>query len=475
MQTNIPLLPVILSGGAGTRLWPMSREQHPKPFMRLDDGQSLLQKAFHRAASLSGVRQVLTVTNRELLFKTKDEYAEIDGLTCETAYILEPFGRNTAAAVAAAALWAQDQLGPDTDLLVLPADHLVRDLDAFATAVGMARVLVAEEKLATFGIRPATPETGFGYIEADGSRVTRFIEKPDLATAQRLIQDGKHLWNSGMFCFRVSSLLRELELHAPDVLTAVGECFRASRRLRGQGEDRLELDPASFGKVPDISVDFALMERSRSVAVVGCDIGWSDIGSWNALRDLREPDEQGNALLGDAVLYDSQDCFVQSADRIVGLVGVRDLIVVDTPDAVLITDRSRTQDVKQIVSQLKARGHDAYKVHREVHRPWGTYTVLEEGERFKIKRIVVKPKGALSLQLHHHRSEHWIVVAGTAKIVNGEREILVRTNESTYIPAGTAHRLANPGQIDLVMIEVQSGEYLGEDDIVRFEDVYGRV
>ncbi len=474
MNPTPALLPVILSGGAGTRLWPVSREQHPKPFMQLADGQSLLQKTFLRAAALPSVTQVLTVTNRELVFKTKDEYAQVNEAGLATAFILEPFGRNTAPALAAAALWAEQNADADTKLLVLAADHLIHDQAAFACAVRDAMKLADAGQLVTFGIQPTGPETGFGYIEADGTRVRRFIEKPTLAKAREFIASGNHLWNSGMFCFRVDAVLRELAEHAPSVLESVHSCLGASRQLRGEGDAQIELDAAAFQYAPDISIDYALMENSKHVAVVACDIGWTDIGSWNALSDLQEPDQYGNRILGEALLHDASDCYVQSPQRIVGLVGVNDLIVVDTPDAVLVAHRSRAQDVKQIVGQLKASGHEAYKLHREVHRPWGTYTVLESGDRFKIKRIVVKPGRALSLQMHHHRSEHWIVVSGTAKIINGDHEMLVRTNESTYIPAGTRHRLANPSVLDLIMIEVQSGDYLGEDDIVRYEDAYGR-
>jgi mannose-1-phosphate guanylyltransferase len=468
------LLPVILSGGAGTRLWPVSREQHPKPFMQLADGQSLLQKTFLRAAALPGVEKILTVTNRDLVFKTKDEYAQVNPTGKATAYILEPFGRNTAPALAAAALWAEQHLGPDATLLVLAADHLITRQAEFATAVNQACELAAQGKMVTFGIQPSAPETGFGYIEADGNTVQRFVEKPTRAKASEFLNSGRYLWNSGMFCFRVDAVLRELSEHAPSVLESVQNCLGASTEIQGAGISQVEMRPEAFEYAPDISIDYALMEPSSEVAVVPCDIGWSDIGSWNALSDLQDADAQGNRILGEALLHDARNCYVQSPQRIVGLVGVHDLIVVDTPDAVLVAHRSRAQDVKQITAQLKASGHDAYKIHREVHRPWGTYTVLEEAEDFKIKRIVVKPKGTLSLQMHHHRSEHWIVVSGIARVINGEKDMLVRTNESTYIPAGTPHRLSNPGMVELVMIEVQSGSYLGEDDIVRYEDAYGR-
>ncbi|MDE1952914.1 MAG: mannose-1-phosphate guanylyltransferase/mannose-6-phosphate isomerase [Betaproteobacteria bacterium] len=474
MSASHKLLPVILSGGAGTRLWPVSREQHPKPFMQLADGQSLLQKTFLRAAALPGVEQILTVTNRDLVFKTKDEYAQVNPTGKATAYILEPFGRNTAPALAAAALWAEKHLGPEATLLVLAADHLITKQIEFTAAVNQACALAAQGKMVTFGIQPTAPETGFGYIEAEGNTVLRFVEKPTLAKAAEFLESGRHLWNSGMFCFRVDAVLRQLSAHASNVLDSVQNCLGASTEIQGEGISQVELRPEAFEYAPDISIDYALMETSAEVAVVPCDIGWTDIGSWNALSDLQDADAKGNRILGEALLHDARNCYVQSPQRIVGLVGVNDLIVVDTPDAVLIAHRSRAQDVKQITSQLKASGHDAYKLHREVHRPWGTYTVLEEGEHFKIKRIVVKPKASLSLQMHHHRSEHWVVVSGTAKIVNGESEKLVRTDESTYIPSGTPHRLSNPGIVELVMIEVQSGSYLGEDDIVRFEDAYGR-
>ncbi|MHB1667826.1 mannose-1-phosphate guanylyltransferase/mannose-6-phosphate isomerase [Thiomonas sp.] len=475
MSASHKLLPVILSGGAGTRLWPVSREQHPKPFMQLADGQSLLQKTFLRAAALPGVAQVLTVTNRDLVFKTKDEYAQVNGAALPTAFILEPFGRNTAPALAAAALWAEQNIGTDVQLLVLASDHLITDKTAFEQALRTAMELAEKGQLVTFGIQPTGPETGFGYIEVDGTQARRFVEKPTLDKAREFIASGNYLWNSGMFCFRVDAVLQELAEHAPSVLESVQSCLGASRQLRGESDVQIELDATTFQYAPDISIDYALMENSKHVAVVACDIGWTDIGSWNALSELQEPDAHGNRILGEALLHGTDNCYVQSSQRIVGLVGVSDLIVVDTPDAVLVAHRNCAQDVKQIVTQLKANGHEAYRLHREVHRPWGTYTVLEEGPRFKIKRIVVKPGAALSLQMHHHRSEHWIVVSGIARVINGDQNILINTNESTFIPAGHKHRVDNPGKLDLVMIEVQSGEYLEEDDIVRFQDVYGRV
>ncbi len=468
------IIPVILSGGVGARLWPVSRELHPKPFMRLADGQSLLQKAFARAAGLPDVANILTVTNRELYFKTEDEYRPVNPAPVPTSFILEPFGRNTAPAIALAALVVAELHGEDALMLVLAADHLISKHDAFAEAVAQAAKLADEGFLVTFGISPCTPETGYGYIEVDGGMVKRFVEKPTLEKAKAYLASGNHLWNAGIFCFRAGTLLAEMRIHAPEVLAAASASLAASDRANKRNSIQIELNADSFKQAPDISIDYALMERSSKVAVVACDIGWSDIGSWSAISDLVEVDEHGNGVIGDVLLHDSSDCYVQSYDRVVSAVGVSNLIIVDTPDALLVVDRSRVQDVKQVVAELKARAHDAYKMHRMMHRPWGTYTVIEEGARFKIKRIEVKPGASLSLQMHYHRSEHWIVVSGVAKVVNGERNFMVGTNESTFIPAGHRHRLENPGVVDLVMIEVQSGEYLGEDDIVRFEDHYGR-
>lgn len=469
------LIPVILSGGAGTRLWPVSRELHPKPFIRLADGQSLLQKSFLRAKGLPSVVEVLTVTNRDLFFKTADEYRETGSIPMPLGFILEPEGRNTAPAIAAAALTIYKRYGPQAVMLFLTADHLIADVPAFTKAVAIAIGLADSGKIATFGINPEAPETGYGYIEADGHEVRRFVEKPDLQTAQSYIESGKYLWNSGMFCMTAETALAELQQYAPEVLAAVTNSLEVSRQVEGAGQYQIELDQKTFAQAESISIDYALMEKTKHAAVVSCSIGWSDIGSWNALGDLIAQDALGNSIEGEAFLHDVKNCFIQADGRIVAAVGVENLIVIDTPDALLIADKNRSQDVKQIVGQLKKIGHEAYRLHRTVHRPWGTYTVLEEGPNFKMKRIVVKPGASLSLQMHHHRSEHWIVVDGIAKVVNGDHDLLIATNESTFIPAGHKHRLENPGKIDLVLIEVQSGAYLGEDDIVRFQDHYGRV
>lgn len=476
--SSLPLVPVILSGGAGTRLWPVSREGNPKPFMKMADGKSLLAKTFSRAAAVARGGAIVTVTNREYYFQSKDEF-EAAGVEAgiEPVFLLEPAGRNTAPAVALAALQVAHTHGRDALMLVLAADHLIRDQAAFKAAVDTATELAQQEYLVTFGIKPTAPETGFGYIEGGapvggGRKVARFVEKPTLEHAQDYVKSGNFLWNSGMFCFRVGTFLDELARYAPDVKETIEACWTAMASQ--QDASMKEIPAGQFEAVPSISVDYAIMERSARVAVVNGTFDWNDIGSWTAVSDLVEPDDNNNRVIGDVVLVDSHNTFVQSEDRVVAALGIDNLTIVDTADALLVARTDKVQDVRKVVAELKKRGHEAFRLHRTVARPWGTYTVLEDSARYKIKRIMVKPGASLSLQLHHHRSEHWIVVQGMAKVVNGERELFLRTNESTYIPAGHRHRLENPGLLDLMMIEVQSGEYLGEDDIVRFEDVYGR-
>jgi len=470
------IVPLILSGGSGTRLWPVSREAYPKPFIKLSDGRSLLQKTIERLSDIPGISDVLTVTNQEHFFITRDEYQESQ-LSFNHFFVLEPCARNTAPALAVGALCAQARYGLDVVLLVLPADHLVNDVHRFSLAVGKARLLATDGYLVTFGIPPTRPETGFGYIERgdpltdeNGYQVVRFAEKPNDVTAREMVDSGQFLWNSGMFCFRADVFLAELEKYAPEVLSGARTCWEAAQSK----VDHVRLDPDLFSKLADISVDYAVMEKSGRVAVVPAAFDWSDVGSWTALRELVSPDSAGNRTQGAALLVNSANCYVQSSGRMVAAVGVENLVIVDTPDALLVVHEDHVQDVKKVAQQLKLANHESYRLHKTVHRPWGSYTVLEEGDGFKMKRILVKPGASLSLQMHYHRSEHWIVVSGTAKVVNGDKELLVRTNESTYIPAGNKHRLENPGKIDLVMIEVQSGTYLEEDDIVRFEDRYGR-
>ena len=469
------LIPIILSGGAGTRLWPVSRQSHPKPFMRIGGAKSLLAQTYERALQVSNNTPALIVTNRDYYFLSRDELVSQQ---IQPQYMLEPTGRNTAPAIAMAALWAIER--GDPCLLVMPADHLITDIAAFHSAVQQAKTLANDGFLTLFGIRPSVPESAFGYIEMGepigihANSVKRFVEKPDAMTAAEYLAQGNYVWNSGMFCFKASVILSAMEKHCPALLAAAREVWKKTL-IDG---DRTEL-AAEFSNVDSISIDYAVMEKAKNIAVVASDFGWSDIGAWNAVAEATPPDAFGNtancqSASGEPIVIDSRNTHIESQDRLVAAIGLDNLLIIDTPDALLVADKSKSQEVRQVVSRLKASDHDAHKLHRTVVRPWGAYTVLEEGPGFKIKRIVVKPGAALSLQLHHHRSEHWVVVSGTAEIVNGERSITLHENQSTYIPAGHKHRLVNPGQSELSMIEVQCGAYLNEDDIVRFDDVYGR-
>ncbi len=473
MSTDMPsLVSVVLSGGSGTRLWPASREGCPKPFMKLADGKTLIEKTYARAKALSS--DILTVTNRDYYFMSRDESNRAGAYG---GFLLEPFGRNTAPAIALAAKLIMETHGEDGVILILAADHLITNQEGFSSAVTEASTLAAEGFLVTFGIVPTSPETGFGYIElgeslGSGNKVSKFIEKPDLQTAKDYVSSGKYLWNSGIFCFKAGVFLAELKKCAPEVAISVEDCWASMQPLKNT--EVVEISADFFKNTPEISIDYAVMEKSDKVVVVQGDFGWSDIGSWSEIRNLVEPDDNSNRAVGEAIFVDSTNIFIQSENRLVATVGIKDLIIVDTADALLVAHPDKSQDVKKVVAQLKKNGHNAFRLHQTVVRPWGTYTVLEESRGFKIKRIEVKPGGSLSLQMHHHRSEHWVVVNGTAKITNGNDEILIRANQSTYIPAGQKHRLENPDIIPCVMIEVQCGFYLGEDDIVRFDDKYGR-
>ena len=472
--THRNVLPVIVSGGSGSRLWPLSREAHPKPYVRLPDGSTLIGKTYARAAAIPGVTAICTVTNQEHYFLATDCYDETEIRSVRNSFILEPVGRNTAPAIAAATVRLKEQSGDDAIILVLPADHIIHDVAALNDAIEKAIAEAESGRIVTFGITPSRAETGYGYIEMDGGAFVRFVEKPDQATAESYARSGRHFWNSGMFCFTVGTMIEAMEKACPDVLVAVRQSLATSVRYDDGGKHVTRLDKASFVTVPDISIDYAVMERVPNITCITTDCGWSDIGSWVAFSEFFPANAEGNQTTGDVIAVESRNCIVDAKSRVVGLVGVEDLMVIDTPDALLVARKDAAQNVKQVYNHLKASGHEAAILHRTVHRPWGTYTILEEGPRFKIKRIMVKPGARLSLQAHHHRSEHWIVVSGTAKVVNGDQEILLATNQSTYVPCGFRHRLENPGILPLILIEVQTGDYLGEDDIVRFDDIYGR-
>lgn len=476
------IIPVILSGGMGSRLWPISRALHPKPFIKLPDGQSLLHKTFVRACHLDNVPHVITITNQAYFLKSKAEFnLPLKNLADKPQpfFLLEPETRNTAPAIIFAALYAQYQFDENAILLVLPADHLIDDLNAFKQTATLAIKLARQNALVTFGIKPKRAETGYGYIKCGKAlnfphafAVDAFIEKPEMASALEYLQDSAYLWNSGMFCFNVKTFLQECQTHALTLFTTAQHCFEVSQKNRR--EESITLDKNSFAACENISIDYALMEKSKKISVIACDLDWQDIGSWDAYKNLHVNDDNGNAVLGNALLLDSKDTFVHSENRIVATIGTENLHIIDTPDALLITTRERCQDVKQIVEKLKQRAHESYYNHRSVVKPWGHYTVLEESSFYKIKRLVLTPHAALSLQLHQKRSEHWVVVEGQASVINGEEHYVLKANQSTFIPAQTKHRLSNLGDEDLIIIEIQTGEYFGEDDILRFEDDYGR-
>lgn len=469
---------VILSGGVGSRLWPVSRDLHPKPFIKVAEGESFLQRVYSRSISIPFIQSIMTITNKELLFKTKNEYEEIaikHSREINHSYIIEPFGRNTAPAIAMAALEIKEKSGEDAIILLLPSDHIIKNESSFLEAVSIAKEMAESGKIVTFGIEPDRPETGYGYIESNGNEVVRFVEKPSLDKAKGYLESKNFLWNSGMFCFSCKTILEEMEEHCPDILLAIKECYLQSNRKNNSAHRVLDLDPVTFRKVPEKSIDYAVLEKSKRTAVVPCNIGWSDIGTWSAMSELIDPDANGNVVKGNIITHDVHNCFIDSGHRVVGAVGVENLVIIDTEDALLVVDKNKSQDVKNIYSQLKSLGHSSHKVHRVVQRPWGTYTILEEGPGFKIKRIEVYPGASLSLQMHNHRAEHWVIVGGVAQVINGEDELILNVNESTFIPIGCKHRLTNPGTEKLIMIEVQTGLYLGEDDIVRFDDIYGRI
>jgi len=467
------MIPVILSGGSGSRLWPLSRAMHPKQFLNIGADHSLFQSTLMRLAKIQGEDLMpIVVSSEDHRFHVAEQCRAL-GVT-PSAILLEPVGRNTAPAIAAAVLQALST-GKDDLLLVLPADHAIENLDALQKAFETGAVAARDGAIVTFGIVPNKAETGYGYIRVaqKGESVQpaeAFYEKPDLATAQQYLDDGRYYWNSGMFLFKASAMLEQLRLHSPQVLQVVEAALESAKR----DLDFTRLDVQAFSAVENISIDYAVMERSDQVAVVPLNAGWNDVGSWSAVWEIADKDSQGNATHGDVILEATQNAYVHAEHRMVSVLGLDDVVVVETADAVMVTAKDKAQDVKLLVDRIKQAKRTEATSHRKVYRPWGDYDSIDNGPRYQVKRITVAPGQKLSVQMHHHRAEHWIVVTGTAKVTIGDKQILLTENQSTYIPIGVVHALENPGKIPLEMIEVQSGTYLGEDDIVRFSDIYGR-
>jgi len=463
------ITPVILSGGSGTRLWPLSRKQHPKQYLSLADEQTMLQATIQRLQGLENLGCPIVICNQEHRFLVAEQLQQIN--IEKPMIILEPEGKNTAPAIAAAAHYIKDGL-----MLILPADHIIQDTQAFHQSINIAIKQAEQDKLVTFGITPVEPNTGYGYIEKSSEivdqvyKIKRFVEKPGLETAKQYLKDGNYLWNSGMFLFTAQNYLKELNKYNAKISES---CKQAIEKAK-QDYDFLRLDSAAFSESPADSIDYAVMEKTENAAVVPLDAGWNDIGNWSALYQIGEKDKNNNVIKGNAITTETTNSYINANHHMIATIGIDDLIIVDTADATLVASKDKTQQVKQIVEQLQQQNRTEEQLHRKVYRPWGWYDTIDNGHRFKVKRICVTPGATLSLQKHHHRAEHWIIVKGTAKITNGNKTELLTENQSTYIPIGTTHRLENPGKLPLEMIEVQSGSYLGEDDIERIEDNYGR-
>ncbi|WP_269609035.1 mannose-1-phosphate guanylyltransferase/mannose-6-phosphate isomerase [Prochlorococcus marinus] len=478
--TDNSIIPVILSGGSGTRLWPLSRESYPKQFLALDSRtkKTLLQKTYERLLGLEGLENPILICNEDHRFIVAEQFREIN--TDPKAIILEPVGRNTAPAIAVAALQAIS-LGKDPLLLILAADHLIEDVVEFQKVIHTAKAYANQGRLVTFGIVPTCAETGYGYIEAkefpteedkiSGLEINKFIEKPSKEVAEKLIKDSRYTWNSGMFLFKASSIISELKKFSPEI---INYCKIAIEK-DVEDLDFLRLEEKSFKKCPKISLDIAVMEKTKIGTVLPLNAGWSDIGSWKSLWDISQKNHEGNYINGRVIVEKSKDCYLKSEQRLIVGIGIKNLIVVDTNDAILVANRDQSQHIGNIVKSLSSSDFPEGKMHKKIYRPWGNYTTIVEGDRWLVKLIEVKPNASLSLQMHHHRAEHWVVVNGTALIEkNGEKQLLTE-NESTFIPLGCKHRLSNPGRMKLELIEVQSGTYLDEEDIIRFEDSYGRI
>jgi mannose-1-phosphate guanylyltransferase / mannose-6-phosphate isomerase len=458
------ILPVILSGGIGSRLWPLSRENHPKPFIKLSDGQSLIQKAYLRAVNLDKCQEIVTVTNRDLFFYTKDEFEEVSSQKIQYTFLLEPLSRNSAAAIALAAHYANLQYGSDCTLLIMPADHIIDNYVNFEKCVNESVNLASQGKLVTFGIKPHAPHPGFGYIEAYENEVKRFVEKPNLKCAQEFLLSGNYFWNSGIFCMNSGVFIEELKSLCPEIYKHSYECFSKAKYSSGSNYTQYEIQRDLFSSIQDISIDYALFEKSNKISMVSCDFGWSDVGSWNDLGNLYPVDNSNNNVKGNVLLEDTQNCIIHSNEKLIATIGVENLIIAEVKDSLLIASKNRSQDVRTIVSKLKKENLPI------IHRSWGAYQVLQENIGFRVKRIKVKPGASLSLQSHKHGSEHWVVISGTALLINDEEIIKLEKNQSTYIPIGNKRRLENYGNDILVMIKIHCGDYLYEDDNIGEEN-----
>ncbi len=475
-----PITPVILSGGSGTRLWPLSRESYPKQFLALDSRtkKTLLQKTYDRLLGLKGLEKPILICNEDHRFIVAEQFREIN--TNPQAIILEPIGRNTAPAIAVAALQAIS-LGKDPLLLILAADHLIENIDEFKRVIQSAKTYANQGRLVTFGIVPTCAETGYGYIEAKessnqegqeiGLEINKFIEKPNKDIAEKLIKNSRYTWNSGMFLFKASSIIDELKKFSPEII----HYCKIAIEKDVEDLDFLRLEPESFKKCPKVSLDIAVMEKTKLGTVLPLNVGWSDIGSWKSLWDISQKNDDGNYINGRVIVEKSKNCYFKSEKRLIVGIGIENLIVVDTNDALLVASRDQSQNVGNIIKSLSSSKFPEGKIHQKIYRPWGNYTTIGEGDRWLAKLIEVKPNASLSLQMHNHRAEHWVVVNGTALIEKNGKKELLHQNESTFIPLGCKHRLSNPGKIKLELIEVQSGTYLDEEDIIRFEDSYGRI
>lgn len=469
------IIPVIMAGGSGTRLWPLSRQHYPKQLLKLFGDRTMLQQTLLRLAGVPELGPPIVVCNEEHRFMVAEQLQEIG--QHDAVIMLEPIARNTAPAIALAALQARE-IDKNPTLLVLAADHIIREVPEFQRVVELAVEAAEQGFIATFGVCPLSPETGYGYIKTrkeegvvrDFVPVEQFVEKPDLTTAEQYLAAGCYFWNSGMFVFNTDVFLSEMEHYSPDVIVAAEH----ARTLAVRDLDFIRVDKESFATAPNISIDYALMEKSQKVVCVALDAGWSDVGDWKSFSELSDKDDTGNSFIGDSIDIGSSNTLVFSKDKLVATIGVNNLMIINTPDAVLVADKSCAQQVKSVITQIQQQKRNEHLQHREVYRPWGCYDAIDTGERYQVNRITVNPGASLSLQIHHHRAEHWIVVKGTASVQKGDEVILLSENESTFIPIGSRHRLSNPGKIPLEIVEVQSGSYLNDDDVIRYEDSYGR-